>query len=57
MFTSKLIAVSAFALHQASAIVLSLNEQTGIPVPVWPYPSGDVNLGNTQLILAKNFKF
>jgi len=55
MFTSKLIAVSAFALHQASAIVLSLNEQTGIPV--WPYPSGDVNLGNTQLILAKNFKF
>jgi len=55
MFVSKLIAVSAFTLHQTSAIALSLNEQ--IEIPLWPYPSGDVNLGNAQLILAQNFKF
>jgi hypothetical protein len=52
MFTTKLIAVSALALQQATAV--NFESQS---VPFWPYPSGEVTLGTTKLSLNKYFRF
>lgn len=52
MFAAQLIAASALAIQITQALVL----ETG-SVPFWPYPSGDVIVGNTHLLLDKGFTF